>query len=174
MAGMIRPILLVALLCTTPLASAALAQTEGESSTVPDSGSATPAPRKPSIGLDSLLRPRTGTYEPIPVQPSDEHGGRGEAEWRKLFSEAHSEEGELEIRVSEAQEKVRASSGQEWGYTPAGTGMPTDPEMLKLRAELKRDRQSLEAARTRLRDLDVEASLAGVPDSWREPVASEE
>jgi hypothetical protein len=39
--------------------------------------------------------------------------------------------------------------------------------VLKLRAALKRDRQSLEAARQRLREIEVEASLAGVPDAWR-------
>jgi hypothetical protein len=41
--------------------------------------------------------------------------------------------------------------------------------VLKVRAQLRRDRQSLEASRQRLRDLDVEASLAGVPEDWRKP-----
>ena len=53
--------------------------------------------------------------------------------------------------------------------SPTGGGMPSDPEVLRLRAQLRRDRQSLEAARQRLRDLDVEASLAGVPDDWMQP-----
>ena len=169
---MIRPVLLTGLLLLMVPAGVAWPQDDSE---LPDSGSAQPAPRKPSIGLDSLLRPRTGNYKPVAVpRPSAQHGGRGEQEWRELFNDARHEEAALDVKVVEAQEKVRAGSGQQWGYTPAGSGMPTDPEMLKLRAQLKRDRRSLEAARTRLRELDVEASLAGVPDSWREPLAVEE
>jgi len=97
-------------------------------------------------------------------------GGRNEDEWRLEFTNAQLQVEVLRERVRETQQKIRESSTGEWGYTPTGSGMPSDPEVLKLRAEIKRDRQSLEAAQTRLRDLDVEASLLGVPDSWREPL----
>jgi hypothetical protein len=40
---------------------------------------------------------------------------------------------------------------------------PTDPETLKSRAPLKRDPESLEPARRRLRDREIEAPLSGVP-----------
>jgi hypothetical protein len=41
--------------------------------------------------------------------------------------------------------------------------------VLKARAQIQRDRQSLDAAERRLRDLKVEASLAGVPPDWQAP-----
>ena len=40
---------------------------------------------------------------------------------------------------------------------------------VRRRPELRRDRQSLETARQRRRELEVEASLAGVPEAWRHP-----
>ena len=60
------------------------------------------------------------------------------------------------------------SSSWTWSRLRLATGEATDPEVLKLRAQLRRDRQSLEASRQRLRDLRVEASLAGVPEDWLE------
>ena len=71
-----------------------------------------------------------------------------------------------------AQEGIRAAAPDDWSFSPTGGGMPSDPEVLRLRAQLRRDRQSLEAARQRLRDLDVEASLAGVPDGWKQSRAA--
>ncbi len=122
---------------------------------------------EPSIGLDSLLRPRSDFDVAAPQPSSELPGGRNREQWTKGFAEARAEVGSLEQRVSGGQEKIREASGEDWGYTPIGAGAPSDPEMLKLRAQLKRDRQSLETARARLRDLEVEASLSGVPDSWR-------
>ncbi len=118
----------------------------------------------PTLDLDRLLKPRTTpnlqTY----------FGGRGRVAWQAEFAEARSEVAELELRVAEAKIRYREASSGEWGYNPTGgQGMPTDPEVLKIRAEIKRDRQSLETARKRLRELEVEASLAGVPDAWTLP-----
>ncbi len=68
------------------------------------------------------------------------------------------------------QVKLReVSGGAEWSYSPAGAGDATDPEVLKLLASLRRDRGSLETAHMRLRELEVEASLAEVPDHWIDP-----
>ena len=75
---------------------------------------------------------------------------------------------DLEGKVDFTQDKLRVAAAGDWNYSPAG-GEATDPEILKLRAQLRRDRQSLETARQRLRDLQVEASLAGVPEEWRGP-----
>ncbi|MGH2900204.1 MAG: hypothetical protein ACRDMZ_16135, partial [Solirubrobacteraceae bacterium] len=75
---------------------------------------------------------------------------------------------DLEGKVEAIQNRLRQVTSGDWNYTPSG-GEATDPEVLKLRAQLRRDRQSLEASRQRLRDLQVEASLAGVPEEWRGP-----
>jgi len=118
----------------------------------------------PDLDLDRLLRP------PQPRQvPALRRGGKDRKTWTKDFAEAR---GEIEVlggRIAEAQQRIREASPDDWGFSPTGGGQPSDPEVLRLRAEIRRDRQSLEAAGVRLRDLEVEASLAGVPDEWREP-----
>ena len=120
----------------------------------------------PNLNLDRLLRPRS-----VPTVYT-QYGGRGRSAWEAEFAQARSEVGELELKVAEAKVKYRAASGGEWSYSPIGGGQgttATDPEVLKIRAEIKRDRQSLETSRKRLRELGVEASLAGVPDEWTLP-----
>lgn len=128
-----------------------------------DSG---PATGRPALSLDSLLSPRTGEWE----KKATLRGGRDRETWRREFSDARGEVRQLEGQVGEVQERLRqASSGGDWAYSPAGAGEAVDPEVMKLRAQLRRDRASLETARSRLRDLEVEASLAEVPDHWIEP-----
>lgn len=143
---------------------ALLALGAGEPRTEGESGATAETPSAPAPGpaLDRFLR------VPPPDAPQSElRGGRGRRAWFEAFDKAEAEVSELEKRIAETQELLRARSVGEWGYTPQGASTPTDPEVLKLRADLRRDRQSLETARTRLRDLEVEASLAGVPEEWR-------
>ena len=121
------------------------------------------APKKP-LGLDRLLTPGA-----VHAQPTGKYyGGRDQKAWQEEFRRAREEVSDLEGKVEAGQKHLRSAAGGEWNYSPAG-GEATDPEVLKLRAQLRRDRQSLEASRQRLRDLDVEASLAGVPEDWRKP-----
>lgn len=126
----------------------------------------TPAPPAPSsekpLDLDRLLRPRGAA----PAPSGQVYGGRDRAEWEEQFKKARAEVVDLEGKVDFNQDRLRQAAAGDWNYSPAG-GEAVDPEVLKLRAQLRRDRQSLEAARQRLRDLQVEASLAGVPEEWR-------
>ena len=136
-------------------------------STVGDSGEAVQtAPRLsgPSLNLERLLRPPR-VAGPLPETP----GGKDREAWSTEFSRLRTEIADLEQQIALAQEGIRAAAPDDWSFSPTGGGMPSDPEVLRLRAQLRRDRQSLEAARQRLRDLDVEASLAGVPDGWKQP-----
>jgi len=130
---------------------------------------AAPAGGGSGLDLGDLLRPRGG-FESKPAKKEGLRGGRDEQEWRDAFGEARDEVAVLEQKVAEAQEKIRKVTGEGgFNFSPVGAGEAVDPEVHSLRAELKRDRQSLDSARSRLRDLEVEASLAGVPDAWREP-----
>ena len=149
--------------------SVPLAQTAPPSGGEAAPEDAAPAPKtKPSapLDLDRLLRP-PGV---APTTPTAEPalGGRDRAEWRDEFANANAEVADLESKVEVNQQRLRANTAGDWNYSPAG-GEASDPEVLKLRAQLRRDRQSLEAARQRLRDLRVEASLAGVPEVWLKP-----
>ncbi len=119
---------------------------------------------KPDLSLDRLLRPST----PSVVLRQEQHGGKDREQWRDAFENAAIEVRDLGKSIANAQDQIRQAQSHEWGYSPTGGGDATDPEVLRLRAQLRRDRQSLEAAQQRLRDLDVEASLAGVPTEWRE------
>ena len=81
---------------------------------------------------------------------------------------------ELDRKVNASRERMSsAADGSEYQYSPLGGGVATDPEMLKLRAQLRRDEETLETAKRRLRDLEVEASLAGVPREWFEEKETE-
>lgn len=156
-------LVLIALLVVAPGGSATAQGSEGSDPTA-DERPTSEAPA-PSLGLDRLLRvPRSGGAR------LDVRGGRDRAGWEGEFREVRREVRELEARIAATQEKLRETSSENWGFTPAGAGGPaTDPEVLKLRTQLKRDRASLEAAQERARELEIEAALAGVPDSWTEP-----
>jgi hypothetical protein len=160
---------LLAILASGLVSAAALADPELPSETSADTKeqASPPAPDVPpgkSLDLDRLLHPSA-----IHLQPTGKSfGGRDQKAWQEEFRRARQEVSDLEGKVGAGQEHLRSAATGEWNYTPAG-GEATDPEVLKLRAQLRRDRQSLEASRQRLRDLDVEASLAGVPEDWRKP-----
>lgn len=132
-----------------------------------DAAAGAPAPRKPNLGLDRLLDPRGGA---APSADATRPGGKDRESWQKQFGEATAEVEQLRARVEESQRRMRDAAGDAgYSYSPAGASETYDPDVLKTRAQLQRDRQSLEAAERRLRDLKVEASLAGVPSEWQRP-----
>jgi hypothetical protein len=153
-----RAAVLIALLAW-PLALLAQQQDEAPAPSAP------PPARSPELGLERLLNPRANT----PAAPrGDAPGGKDREAWEREFLKARSEVAELRARVEATQSEMRDAAGAGWSYSPGG-GQAENPEMLKRKAQLKRDRQSLDAAEQRLRDLEVEASLAGVPQEWMHP-----
>ena len=125
-----------------------------------------PPGSRPSIGLDSLLRPR-GELRIEPRQEVlDVRGGRDRETWYRDYQDALQEVSELKETVDSTQERMRRASGGSVTYSPMGAAETHDPEVVKLRAQLKRDRQSLDTAKSRLREIEVEASLGEVPDHW--------
>ena len=125
-----------------------------------------PGGTRSSIGLDSLLRPRGE----LSIEPRDEvldrRGGRDRASWYNQYQEALGEVDQLKEAVDATQAQMRRASGGSLTYSPVGAADTHDPEVVKFRARLKRDRQSLDTAHSRLREIEVEASLGEVPDSW--------
>lgn len=119
---------------------------------------------RPRLDLERLLR-----VPKLPPPAQELYGGKDRSTWQSAFSSARGEVSALEKTLDEKQQELREAAPQEWGFSPTGTGAPTDPEVLRLRAEIRRDKQSLEAAQKRLRELEVEASLAGVPTEWTAP-----
>ncbi len=159
------PLSLLTLALLLPISGAA-----DPESTMGDAGEVVQtAPRlsAPSLNLERLLRPPR-----VAGLPPETPGGKDREAWSTEFSGLRSEIADLEQGIALAQDGIREAAPDDWSFSPTGGGMPSDPEVLRLRAQLRRDRQSLEAARQRLRDLDVEASLAGVPDGWTQPLAA--
>jgi hypothetical protein len=142
------------------------APSAAESATPPAKSPAASSEGKPSLGLDSLLRPRGPARAPVKRELP---GGRDRDAWKQAFDDTRNEIRDLEAALDKARKEVGERSQGGYQYSPIGGGndsTPSDPEILKLRAQLRRDKKSLEAAEARLRELQVEASLSGVPDEW--------
>lgn len=128
-------------------------------------GTASRATAQPD--LDRLLKlPDSMQYS------SEKKGGATRSEWRSRFAEARSSvvEGEKALEKAQAEQAAVAVTKSEWQFTPPGIPAQTDDNSttsFQLRQEVKRKRDEVERARVRLRELEVEANLAGIPADWR-------
>jgi len=129
-----------------------------------------------SPGLDALLQLPTGySNQPLPQSVA----GATEKEWRRRFRVTRSTLDEarktLEATKLELDGAALESGGAQWSVAPPGGGggagggasQSTSPLSFKLRQTLKTNRIELEAAERNLRELEIEANLAGVPKAWR-------
>lgn len=129
---------------------------------------AAPVAMAESPGLDRLLRlPESSTYA------TEEKGGAGRSEWRQRFDTARKAVVDAEKALEESQTKLATTVGEksEWQFKPPGvpsSGSDEDSSSAyQLRDQVRRNRGEVDRARARLRELDVEANLAGVPPEWR-------
>lgn len=144
----------------------------------PDSISVTGAPAKDGSrpGLDALLK-LPNQYR---AQPAPAVAGTSETQWRNRFSQAVGAVNEARAALQEtklALDGIASSGGSsQWAVTPPGgsagndTGAPTQsnsPVSFKLRQQLRANRQELDEAERELRELSIQADLAGVPATWR-------
>lgn len=120
-------------------------------------------------GLDQLLKLPSSTEF-----STEKKGGATRNEWRQRFSEARNSVKDAEVAVKKAQDQLAEVVGSkgDWQFTPPGLPAESNADStssLQLRQELKRQRGELERSKARLRELDVAANLAGVPEDWRGP-----
>ncbi len=128
------------------------------------------APVKPEAapaGLDRLLKvPPSGAYD------IERRGGATRSEWRSRYQTARSELAAARKKLDGLQTKlagVAAESDSPWRFAPPGAPVDAEhTENFSLTEQIRRQRIEVEQAERRLRELDVEASLAGVPREWRE------
>jgi len=116
--------------------------------------------------LDHLLKLPDSDYG------FEKKGGATRSEWRARFLEARSSVDAAQAALAKAEHALAEQGGgsQAWTFTPPGLpeGASSEPnDGAQLRQEVKKDRAEVERAQSRLRELEVQANLAGVPDDWR-------
>ena len=124
-------------------------------------------------GLDALLSVPKDYLQP----KGRTIGGADEDEWRRRFAQAHRALQAAQLKLDETKGELDRAAGfsgsSQWSVAPPGAAgggsNPTDsPLSFKLRQEIARNRETLEQAERALRDLRIEADLAGVPVDWRD------
>lgn len=122
-------------------------------------------------GLDALLHLPSGY-----LQEDDRAvGGAGESEWRRRFDRASKQLQKAREGLASTKRELDAIAGSggssQWSVAPPGGsnsgGPSSSPLSFKLRQELERHREDLDEAERGLRELRIEADLAGVPVAWR-------
>lgn len=128
------------------------------------------SPAPPVVPLDQLLKLPSSA----PVEASIERrGGDTKAEWQARFRAAHKDVSEADSALQEVRDKLEEAAGDESAWTMSAPGLggaqdPTNaPLDYRLSQDMKRKREESARAHQALRDLEVEANLAGVPDGWR-------
>jgi len=166
--GFAGPRLLAGLALALLLAAPAGAQDDAESPS-PPGGGASGAP----VELDRLLRlPDSMEYD------VERRGGATADEWRGRFRRARQEVASARERVQRAQKQLQeeAASESAWNVAPPGLGAlggavqgsSEGSSNYKLSMALRRAKEDLARSERALRNLTIEANLAGVPESWRE------
>lgn len=121
-------------------------------------------------GLDELLRLPSDFQTRA---PSHAVAGTSEQEWRHRFERAEAAIHEARKKLVETKQELdglaQNGGANQWSVAPPGAGaqQSTSPLSFKLREELKRNREALVGAERGLRELKIEADLAGVPAEWR-------
>lgn len=125
---------------------------------------------KPAVGLDALLKiPSTVNFEPV------ERGHVTKTEWRKRFDEARGERDQAKSELAKTQAKLAEIGSSSSAWTMGAPGLSSiDREVaneapldMTLSKEMKQRRAEVERTEAQLRELDVEANLANVPEDWR-------
>jgi hypothetical protein len=150
---------LVALLAAATLAAPAPAPAED------------PAP-PPAVDLDKLMKLPSSHRVDV-----ERRGGATRTEWRSRFRDARGDLETAQAGLKKAQlklDKAAAESDSAWRMAPPGAAATSEStERYPLTLDLKRKRSEVERSEKRLRELEVEANLAGVPKDWREDPPAE-
>jgi hypothetical protein len=116
--------------------------------------------------LERLLTlPDAGSYG------VDRRGGRSRGEWRAAFQEIADALAAERQALSEAEGRLdeAAGSASNWQMAPV-PGMQPSPDApldYQLRVAIRRHKSEIERLERKLKQLEIEANLAGVPAEWR-------
>jgi hypothetical protein len=116
--------------------------------------------------LDRLLKlPESQSYG------VDRRGGLSRGEWRTRFLEVRTSLDNERKALAAAQGKMDevAGSASNWQMAPI-PGMEPSPDApldYQLRLQIRRHKSEIDRLEKKLRELEIEANLAGVPEEWR-------
>jgi hypothetical protein len=116
--------------------------------------------------LDRLLKlPESQSYG------VDRRGGLSRGEWRTRFVELRTSLDTERKALATAQDKLdqAAGSASNWQMAPI-PGMEPSPDApldYQLRLQIRRHKSEIDRLEKKLRELEIEANLAGVPEEWR-------
>jgi hypothetical protein len=121
----------------------------------------------PAVSLDALLT----LPESLPVE-TGRRGGASRTEWRDRFAAAEAQLQESQAALDEAMGRLEdlASKSSAWKVAAPGAprhGDDNSPMDYGLRQDIRRKREDVERSERALRELSVEANLAGVPEDWQ-------
>ena len=144
-------------------------------------GLVTPAP---ALGDDaSPPPPAQGAAKPVDLErllklPSsveydvEKKGGATKTEWRARFQQARDEVQKARAGLEKAEKALESGAEKSpWSVAPPGVQATTQTEStanFSLSQDVKHQREEVKRTETHLRDLEIEANLAGVPADWRE------
>jgi hypothetical protein len=122
----------------------------------------------PPVAYDALFRlPSDDTPRPAGGAPLDRK------RWEERFVAVRTELDGARNSLTKAQAELEALAHKTENWQMAAPGaQPTaenSPVSYKLRQDIRQYREDVGRAERRLRELEVEASLAGVPAEWRQP-----
>lgn len=136
------------------------AEAGGEDAQAGEGGSETP------VRLERLLElPSSIDYT------VERRGSATRGEWRERFRETRASLDHARTALEKAQRELEgmAEDSEAWQLAPPGATEATNaPLSYRLRQEIRRQRAEVRRAEQRLRELEVEAELAGVPPDWRQ------
>jgi hypothetical protein len=128
----------------------------------------------PNVPLDRLLK--LPSSAPVRTEV-EKRGGNTRGQWQARFEKAREEQVAARLALEEVRGEVEeAAGGEAWTMTAPGlnaTPSADTPRDYKLSQELRRAHEEVQRTERQLQDLEVEANLAGVPESWRRPDAPE-
>ncbi len=146
----------------------------GEVEVLPEAGAEPPVLPGMDIGLDQLLQlPEAGSYG-----AGTRHGSTPQT-WRRRFADSKQAQVDAQLRIDrarEAMDEMSLGGSTQWQMAPPGSSASTDvqPMSIQQREEVRAGKEALLQAERAYRALIIEADLAGVPASWRVPVAAED
>ena len=123
----------------------------------------------PQIGLDQLLKLPSSHQVRAETK---RFGGSSRHEWQSRFQKAHEDVARAKESLTRSQDELKELAGETSAWKIAAPGgnspnMSDSPLNYRLSQQLRRDREEVERADRELRELQIEADLAGVPDDWQ-------